>query len=87
MINYDEYDYLSPDEIMKAVEGDSDAFKAVMTRYDHYAKKCLLGIANAKYGFKPESLPDEDLMQEIWFKLSLVIKKFECEHEAKPEEK
>ena len=78
-MNYDDYAYLSTDEILKAVKGDSDALEVVMTRYENYAKQCLYGIACDMFNLEPQSLPIEDLMQEIWMKLvPLITERFAC---------
>ena len=71
------YEYLSTDMIINACSGDKEAMGQVVIRYRNYAVKCLRTAAESKYRLNLRQLPEEDLMQEAWMKLTqVVVKKF-----------
>ncbi len=73
---YDKYDHLPVDVIRRALRGDSAAWEEVICRYRNYAHVCITNSASV-YKVDPNTLPRDELMQEIWLKVAEVIgKKF-----------
>ena len=74
---FENYDYLDYEDIVEACLGDQEALSKVFKRYECYEMKCLKNMARHR-GFDMNSLPIDDLKQEVWTRLiSLIQEDFE----------
>ena len=62
---YEDYEYIEGDVVMKAVFGDEDAMLLIYNRYMGNIVDCITSLARKKE--RPvQTLPMEDLKQSIW---------------------
>jgi hypothetical protein len=73
----DDYKYIKTETIKKACGGDGEALEKVILRYENYGRKCLRNIAATKYNLDINSVPMDDLMQNVWMRLiRVIVRKF-----------
>ncbi|MBR0093311.1 MAG: helix-turn-helix domain-containing protein [Lachnospiraceae bacterium] len=74
-VDYQNYNYVSPDVIAAAVKGDGIALRTIKERYDNYALKLARSLTR-KDRRKGRKTPLEDVLQVAWMGVFEDIRKF-----------
>ena len=76
--NIENYNYVEESIIRRACRGDRKAWEIIISRYDHYARKCLVEMGAGLFGLDMSNFPEDVLMQDVWMRVIKVMEeKFE----------
>ena len=75
MMNYDNYKYAPVEDIIGFLDGQMEANLRLKKRYYWYIAKCLVERAERIYHLEPLDIPVEELVDETWTRVTLVMMK------------